>query len=152
MIKQRVHFNQIQQLTNSINLQIDDSFFKIEHIVGLSRGGLVPAIILSHQFNKPMTSLNFSTRDFAFIDELTCKSILHRLHEGENIVIVDDICDSGLTFDKLIETWKKFDSTFERSNYSNLKFASLFKHHKCEFALDYYGEISHQWIIFPWEE
>jgi hypoxanthine phosphoribosyltransferase len=153
MIKIRYNFQQIHELTNKLNLQMDDSFYMPDQIVGLSRGGLVPAVILSHQFNKPMTSLNFSTRDFAFIDELTCKSILHRIHDGEKVVIVDDICDSGLTFTSLISTWTKIDPDFTREKYKKtLKFASLFMAAKCKFHLDYFGELSHQWIVFPWEE
>lgn len=150
--KIRYHFELIKNLINSVNKQIDDSFFIPDHFVGISRGGCIPAVILSHQFNKPMTALNFSTRDFIYKDKVVCEQILNRIKNDEKVVIVDDICDSGETFNELLEVWKIQDNSFDRYKYPNLKFATIFKNHKCEFEVDYFGELSYDWIIFPWEE
>ena len=37
--------------------------FRPDYIVGLTRGGLVPAVMLSHYLNVPMHSLGVSLRD-----------------------------------------------------------------------------------------
>jgi hypoxanthine phosphoribosyltransferase len=48
---------------------------KIDSIMGLPRGGLIPAVILSHKLKLPLV-----------------------FTPTENTLIVDDICDSGETF------------------------------------------------------
>ncbi len=57
---------------------------KIENIYGIPRGGLIPAVILSHKFDKKLIT------DRKDIDP-------------KNTLIVDDISDTGSTFLKLIE-------------------------------------------------
>ena len=48
---------------------------EIDSIMGLPRGGLIPAVILSHKLNLPLV-----------------------FKPTKNTLIVDDICDSGKTF------------------------------------------------------
>ena len=66
--------------------EIDNLVDKLSHIIpthidsimGLPRGGLVPAVILSHKLNLPLVQ-----------------------KISQNTLIVDDICDSGNTFVKI---------------------------------------------------
>jgi len=69
----------IEMLIHDLCAQIVMSGIQIEHIYGLPRGGLIPAVIVSHKLGIPMT----------------------QDPNQPNTLIVDDICDSGETFKKL---------------------------------------------------
>ena len=67
-------------------------------IVGLTRGGLIPAVRLSHMFNVKLYTLNISLRDGK------CSSAgfdWRRLEKYRNILVVDDINDSGSTLQEV---------------------------------------------------
>lgn len=68
---------------------------KIETIVGLTRGGLMPAVILSHMLNIPMVAVQYSSKD-GHGDNKNHQNVLPDL-DGKSILLVDDICDSGRT-------------------------------------------------------
>ena len=67
-----------------------------EVIVGLTRGGLVPAVMLSHALNIRMMPLHWATRDFVGYDSLEI------LRPFRNVLIVDDICDTGRSINTLL--------------------------------------------------
>ena len=74
-------WDDIEKLTNLLSVKIKLSNIQIDSIMGLPRGGLVPAVILSHKLNLPLVQ-----------------------KISKNTLIVDDICDSGKTF---VEIYKK---------------------------------------------
>lgn len=66
-------------------------------IIGLKRGGLVPAVYLSHKFNIPMyvadiTNIKSNGDNVEWHDD-----ILPEIEPGKRILLVDDILDSGHT-------------------------------------------------------
>ena len=71
-------WDDIHELVNIINSHIPDN---IEFIHGLSRGGLIPAVMLSH-----VSGIKY-TNDI-------------NLFSKENTLIIDDIADSGETLKK----------------------------------------------------
>ena len=110
----------IEILVHDLCSQIAMSGTQIEHIYGLPRGGLIPAVMVSHKLGIPMTQdLNLP-----------------------NILIVDDICDSGETFKKLYQ------------QYPNVEFACLhFKPHTSTFHPTFLTKFhSDDWIVYPWEQ
>jgi hypoxanthine phosphoribosyltransferase len=73
-----------------------------------------------------------------------------QLPKNKNILIVDDICDSGITLQKIVQ--QLFTEGF-----SNVKTCSLIYNFSQHFRIDYYArEIDRlqddRWIIFPWEK
>ena len=100
---------------------------EIENIYGLPRGGLIPAVMLSHQLGIPMAKGDI----------------------GPNTLIVDDICDSGETLDKFV---KKYQTLY--SFPFNLKTAVLhYKPHTSCFEPTLYSEKWNKdvWLVYPWE-
>ena len=81
--------------TETICSQIEKDEFKPNVIVGISRGGLIPGVMMSHKLNVPFKPVHASTRDFPHWE-----NYLPRPND-KKILIVDDICDSGETFEKL---------------------------------------------------
>ena len=120
--------------------------FEPDAIVGLSRGGLTPGVMVSHWFKKPFKPVKSSLRDFPeWEDYLPRKT-------DERVLIVDDICDSGETFDRI----SSFIKGRSREIQCDVRFASLWWNNEVDFEPHYYvrevaKDSSNLWIHFPWE-
>ena len=117
--------------------------FDPQVIVGLSRGGLVPGVMMSHWFNKPFKQA--ALRDFQ-----EWENYLPRKTD-ERVLIVDDICDSGETFEKISEYIHKNNSKCD------VRFASLIWNNEVDFEPHYYSQemakdSQNIWVVFNWEQ
>ena len=102
-------------------------------VVGVLRGGAVPAVYLAHALNLPLEMINWQTRD-GFKKEVK-ESLLDK-----KCLFVDDICDSGKTIKELREV------------YNSIDIAVVYQRRTVSRA-DYFGEaIGKDWVVFPWEE
>ena len=81
--------------TEDICAQINKDNFLPDVIVGISRGGLIPGVMISHKLNIPFKPVHASTRDFPHWENYLPKA------NDSKVLIVDDICDSGETFERL---------------------------------------------------
>ena len=119
--------------------------FDPDVIVGLSRGGLTPGVMMSHWMEKPFKSIKASLRDFPeWEDYLPRKT-------DERVLIVDDICDSGETFHKIREHINE-----RKKNRVDVRFATLWWNNECNFEPHYYvnemaKDSTKTWIHFCWE-
>ena len=118
--------------------------FDPQVIVGISRGGLTPGVMMSHWMQKPFKPIKTSLRDYPeWEDYLPRKT-------DERVLIVDDICDSGETFQKIS------DFITERGVDVEVRFASLWWNNEVDFEPHYYVQECAKdsegiWIHFPWE-
>ena len=114
-------------------------------IVGLSRGGLTPGVMMSHWMKKPFKAIKASLRDFPeWEDYLPRKT-------DDKVLIVDDICDSGETFSRIREHINE-----RKENGVDVRFATLWWNNECNFTPHYYvndiaKDSTNTWIMFPWE-
>jgi hypoxanthine phosphoribosyltransferase len=127
-----------------INSKIHDSSWFPEHIVGIKRGGLVPAVSLSHLFKVPLNIISYQSRDG---DNMDLRGLLE-LPIDSRILLIDDICDTGETFEAIKKEIKQ--------NYLNIKFCSLFYNIRQNITVDYFArkidrEKDSSWVVFPWE-
>lgn len=134
MIKQRLDWNQADDLIKDIASHY--KYDKITRIIGISRGGLIPAVRLSHLLNIPMETLNWQTRDGEKKQYFKLLNIA-KYEDISTTLFVDDICDSGATLEEI----SKF--------VPDAVFATLVtKNQLPEFSPKMIGD---EWIIFPWE-
>lgn len=127
----------------SINSKIYSDSWMPDCVVGIKRGGLIPAVSFSHLFNIPMYTITYQLRDGSGLLNL---SEISDLKIDTKILIVDDICDTGETFEKIQD----------KINFSNLKFCSLFYNIRQKFDVNYFArkidrDKEVDWIVFPWE-
>lgn len=120
-----------------------------DYIVGVKRGGLIPAVVLSHKFNKPLIMMSCQLRDSS--DKEVRLYEVEEVSNDKNVLIVDDICDSGFTMSKIIIRF--YTNGF---GIDNIKTCSLIYNTDQRFIVDYYSkEIDRQaekrWLVFPWE-
>jgi len=118
-----------------------------DYIVGVKRGGLIPAIKLSHIFNKPLIMMSCQLRDHT--DNEVRLYEVEEIPKDKNILIVDDICDSGITLKKIVDQ-------LCIEGFSKIRTCSLIFNTSQDFPIDYPGrdidrKIDDRWILFPWE-
>ena len=135
---------------NIVSLMFKDDF-KPDIIVGVTRGGLWPAMMLSHYLGIKMHTLDVRLRDGDIKENATF--LKTQMVKGDKILIVDDINDSGATFKWIAQDWEVNKDSEE----SNVKFAALIDNIPSEFVVEYSGleinkEENPEWIVFPYEE
>lgn len=129
--------------------QLQDTKWVPDYIVGVKRGGLIPAIRLSHIFNKPLIMMSCQLRDSN--DKEVRLYEVEEIPNDKNVLIVDDICDSGITMSKIMVQF--FSNLFSPNN---VKTCSLIYNTDQQFIVDYYAQTidrsnNKKWILFPWE-
>jgi len=124
-------------------------FDKDSVILGLKRGGLPSAVALSNKLSIPISIVSFQTRDG---DDTEPKFLEpEMIKNAEKIIIIDDIYDTGLTIEKIVnELDTQFDKSIENIaglfHYGSLKLQeSKLKYYRC---IDTNGGF---WVVFPWE-
>jgi len=141
-----VSWDKIDSLIEDIHTQtLEDSSNCA--IIGIARGGLVPGVLLSQYkkdslvFSVGMKSYSGTTRGKELIYQLPD---IDKLNEFDLTYIIDDICDSGLTFKNLK---KQFSSV-------NIKTISLYYRTNSIYKPDIIGQelTDSSWIVFPWEK
>ena len=125
------------------NITYDISKIKPDIIIGITRGGLLPALHISHHLERPMTTIQWQTRDANKCEHN--KAVQDMIDTGKIVVFVDDINDTGRTFSEISKAYH-----CERPN---VHFISLVK--KVETNYDATAALSikdERWIVFPWEK
>lgn len=159
--------------------QIWLSGWQPDYIVGVVRGGLPLAASLSNYMKIPMHALKVSLRDNA-----DCESNLWMAEDSfgyvpfderdivksrwdpkfrKNILIVDDINDSGATFNWIIDDWTSGCMPNETGVWDvvwgqTTRFATLWDNpaSKSKYSMNYTVHEKdpelEPWIVFPWEQ
>lgn len=115
-------------------------------IIGLARGGLVPAVRVSHILDDlPMVSVAYSSKRGRG-DNRNHNNDLPILNNREHILIIDDIVDSGETMYEVEE--------FYRERRHTVVTAALYYKEGAAFKPDIHWQTTTEdspWIIFPFE-
>lgn len=120
-----VEWDDVEKMVDHLAKLITNSGRAFSCVAGVSRGGLIPAVMLSHKLNLPMVSI-------------TANDMVENDHEA---IIVDEIYDTGSTIKKL--------------KLSNPRAAYAVLFHNANLPeLDFYCVKRDlvDWIVFPWEE
>ena len=134
----------------AIATQVGADGWKPDFLVGVGRGGLVPAAYLSHRTAITMLSVDHSSGDAAFADELLEK-LAAKSREGSNILIVDDINDSGSTIAYLRQILADHGCSEP-----HIRVAVLINNSRSKAQVEYAGtnmdrSQDKRWFVFPWE-
>jgi len=151
--KTYVAWTDVEEYVNRILLSMYKDNWKPDYIVGLTRGGLIPAVLASHKIDVPMKTLKVSLRDHVDDNDHDWTMADDAL-EGAKILVLDDINDTGATLNWIVNDWR-----LNNLPSHNVKFAVLFDNLSSGFQqeVDYCAtEINKaendEWIVFPWED
>lgn len=182
MIKKHYYsWQRIEKMCGDIAFQMYADMWRPDYIVGITRGGNVPATILSNMLNVRCEALKVSLRDdgsnmgpetncwmsedaFGYVpveEQDTYKSRWDP-SKRKKILIVDDINDTGATFDWIKQDWQSSCLPNETTAWDavwndSVRFAVLTENLSSEFGDVRYSahEINKaeedQWLVYPWE-
>jgi hypoxanthine phosphoribosyltransferase len=140
----------IDHIANEIEL----SGWRPDYIVGIVRGGAVPAVFLSHRLKTPMTTIQWNTRDSNPFGNESNTWIPEDILEGAKVLLVDDIVDGGETICQVITDWQT--SVYDKIPLQNIRIAAMYYNTAQDVKVDYYHHAidrneDPRWVIFPWE-
>jgi xanthine phosphoribosyltransferase len=130
--------------------QIEADDWQPDFLVGIGRGGLVPAAFLSHRTGIAMLSVDHSSGEVGFADELLDK-LAAKIRDGARILIVDDINDSGGTI-----VYLRAAIEAKSDDPLGLRVAVLVHNVRSKAKAEYRGseidrDLDKRWYVFPWE-
>lgn len=175
MKKLVIDYAKYKAYVQGICRDISTGGWKPDYVVGITRGGLLPAVMISQYFNIPCQTLKISLRDnqgesesnLWMAEDAFGYEVYDEMCSGngrKRILVVDDINDTGATLDWLISDWQRSclpndtrwsDEVWNR----NVRFAVIVDNlaSTCKVKMDYVGiEINkaedNVWVEFPYEE
>jgi len=166
MKKKFYSWNDVHDTATSIAMQMYKDNWRPDYIVGLNRGGLPLSVILSHLTDCNHYALDVRLRDGG---EQGPESNLWMAEdafgyekEPMNILIVDDINDTGATFNWIKKDWQSsclpYDPNWNTVWGQNVRFAVMTENLSSGF-----GEVQYHWdevnkveedvwLVYPYEK
>lgn len=171
----------VEKMCVNIVTQMYKDNWKPDYIVGITRGGNVPATIISNMTGIPCHALKVSLRDDskAEVNSSMAKDAYgfdpnapsyapemglfqnNPILNKKNILIVDDINDTGATFSCIKDSWQQScfpDSPVWNNIWSgNVRFAVLTENLSSQFkTVSYHSDKVNKaeedcWLVYPWE-
>lgn len=168
----------VEKACVNIALQMYKDNWRPDYIVGLNRGGLPLSVMLSHLLGCNHYTLNVRLRDskespesnlwiaeqaFGYVPEEDRTATKSRwdISKRKKILIVDDINDTGATFNWIMKDWQSGclpnESSWDTVWGGNVRFATLTENLASTFHnVNYtYHEINKEeedvWLVYPWE-
>ncbi|MCD6484361.1 MAG: phosphoribosyltransferase [Candidatus Odinarchaeota archaeon] len=145
----RLSWQNIENMCDKITEEIRKRNYQIDVIVAVSRGGLIPARILSDRLEvRLITSISI-----VFYDDIGKRLNYPRLVQGisneqlikdKNILLCDDIVDTGESLELAINHLKELKP-------KNIISASLLVKPHTKRYPDIFEQETGAWVIFPWE-
>ena len=116
-------------------------------LVGISRGGLVFCRMLSDLLDiKDIRILKCEY--YTDVGETSKRPLISQELQGElkgrNVLVVDDVADSGKSLAAIMDYLK-------RKNPSRIRVVTIYVKPKSSQIPDYFARRTTSWIIFPWE-
>lgn len=143
------YFKLMQGLMTMISTYAQEKF---DLIVGISRGGLMPALIMSQTWDVPLdiivtSSYNKKNQQTRLKIGKSSHLCFPDINKDSKILIVDDLTDTGDTLQAVVDLYKE-------KGFKNIKTAVLIYKRSSKFDPDYFaaGADEGVWIKFPYEK
>lgn len=149
-MNKKTHYNypQIHGFCETLASRLKSEQF--DSVVGVSRGGLIPATIIAEHLNvRELRTVGVRSYQLNGIGKRR-DSILYQScspYLVGKVLIIDDISDTGETFKFLLDHFSR------NKNITSITTCSLFVRRSSNYIPDYYHTdiVGNDWIVFPWE-
>ena len=140
-------WDQIYVLLLKLAEAVRKSGFEPDVIVGVSRGGWIPARIMSDLLENPKLA-NVTAEFYVGVAETKHEpSITQPVSlpvKNKKVLVVDDVADTG-------ESLKQVNSHLKNQGASEIKIATIYYKPWSIIVPHYYEKETRCWIVFPWE-
>jgi uncharacterized protein len=148
-----ISWSDLDTIVDDIVQEVISSDINIDCILGLSRGGLVPAVMLANKLGTERV-YSFGLRSYNGSEAESIKTYQHVGHNmcvESNVLVVDDISDKGATLGYV----KRQICADGPDNYvhRNIYTCTICIKKGTDFQPTWYGNTydNNDWIVFPWE-
>jgi hypothetical protein len=143
-----ITWEEVYRLCRQLASQLRKANFRIDIIVAIARGGFVPGRLLSDMLGiHDLTSFKIEHYQGAYQQhEAFVKYPLNADINGRNVLLVDDVCDSGDTFEVGVEHIRHCGAVNE------MRTAALHLKTVSKFIPDFYADTVSEWRwhMYPW--
>lgn len=143
----KLSWDDVEEQCRVLAREIKERAVAFDIIIGIARGGWVPARILSGILGNDEVD-TVRVRFYEAVGKTSKEPlIVHPTQidiSGKNILLVDDIADTGKS---LIATIKHL----QVRNAKNIFVVTLVKKPQSKFTPDLFARETEDWVIFPWE-
>jgi len=142
-----VSWNEIYEMLLSLADKMKKNKFEPDILVGVCRGGWIPACILSDLLQKTQLAsvkVEFYTGIAKAKREPMITQPVSVPVDGRKVLVIDDIVDTGKSIDMVKRHIRELKA-------KEVKIATLYRKPWSKTAPDYYEKETDKWIIFPWE-
>ena len=137
----KVAFGEIEEVIDEFVDKNREFLDKIEVVVGVSRGGLVPAALLAAKIDKPLAAAYINKQDEIFFDR-------GEWIAGKNVLVVDDVIRSGKTL------WLVKNHLQKCCRPKSISFFALFKVKSLQnedYRIQSFSREIDEDVVFPWD-
>ncbi len=117
----------------------------IDHIIAIYRGSLPMGVHLSNIYDIPLSIIDYQSRDGNSSEPVMIKNNFDGEGLYSNVLIIDDILDSGLTMEKVTKFLDRGWAVKPKLNYLTIYGKENI------YDVDYLHEHTGEWIEFWWE-
>lgn len=143
-----IAWDDVYRLCRQLARQLRAADFRIDTIVAIARGGYIPGRLLSDMLGvHDLTSFKIEHyRDLRKQREAYVKYPLNADLNGRNVLLIDDVCDSGDTFIVGIEHIRRCGKA------NAMRTAALHLKTVSAYVPDFYVDTVDEWrwLIYPW--
>jgi len=140
-----VDWTEYGDLAGALAAKVRSGGKKFDLVVGIARGGVPIAMVVSDQLGVKIDYINVKSYDG--IAQRGAPRIISTLTQGiagKSVLIVDDLVDHGDTMETVMRHLLEQGPAF-------LEVAVLFKKPWTRFEPDYYLDVVDKWVVFPFE-
>ena len=142
-----VSWDQSYQMTFYMFEKITEDGFYPDVIVGIARGGWIPARLLADFYGNRRTAnikIEFYDNTTKATDDPIITQEISENVEDKIVLVVDDVADSGKSLVAAVNHIKQMKP-------SELRTATLYYKKHSIIKPDYYIKETQAWIVYPWE-
>ena len=142
-----VFWDQSYQMTFYLFEKITEDGFYPDVIVGIARGGWIPARLLADFYGNRRTAnikIEFYDNTSKATEDPVITQEISENVEGKVVLVVDDVADSGKSLVAAVEHIKQMKP-------AELRTATLYYKKHSIIQPDYYIKETQAWIVYPWE-
>lgn len=149
----RIDYNTFNEAVQTLVEQVSTYGTKYDAIVAPCRGGLVLGTVLSHKLGLPLYPIMWSCRD-----KTTANSVPVAVYDlailKKNILLVEDIVDSGQTVQEIVEHMGHITSNYTKPK---IDVAAIINNISQPVHVQFYAHmidrrVDQAWVDFWWED
>lgn len=144
----KISWDEIEKAIEDLAGQIKKADYEVDYIIGIASGGIVPLGLLAKKMDiKNVLTVTARSYEGDKRGELDISYLPNLDLAGKNILLVDELADTGETLRKLSL------AMIEKYQPKELKIATLATNvENCKFLPDFFGISIKNWLITPWDK